>query len=156
MSSELLDDLNDLDYLDKEAPEYIYAGFWKRLGAVILDGIAIFVILIIWVVVAELVGLVLPSGASYFLQEICIPIIMFLYFPLWESSSSQGSIGKQILGIKVIDKDGHRLTFWRALARFFAKFLSYSIGSIGFIMIAFMDKKRGLHDLIVNTYVVDK
>lgn len=153
MKSELLD---DLDYLDQKIPEHIYVGFWKRLLAAFLDGIALFVILILWVAITELLGLVLPSEMTSFLEEFGMLIIVLLYFPLWESSSSQGSIGKQILGVKVVDKEGQRLTFWRALARSVSKILSYSIASIGFVMIAFMDKKRGLHDLIVETYVVER
>lgn len=153
MSSELLDDLN---YLDQEALEQVYGGFWKRLGAAVLDGVALSFILMLWGGLTGVLGLILPDFLANFLQEACTVIIALLYLPLWESSSSQGSIGKQILGMKVVDEDGERISFWRALGRFAAKGLSYSVLWIGFIMIAFMDKKRGLHDLIANTYVVDK
>lgn len=153
MSSELLD---DLDYLDREVVEQVYVGFWKRLGAAILDGVALSFILILWGGLTGVLGLILPDFLTNFLQEICTVIIALLYLPLWESSSSQASIGKQILGMKVVDEDGERLSFWRGLGRFAAKGLSYSVLWIGFFMIAFTEKKQGLHDFIANTYVVDK
>jgi len=37
---------------------------------------------------------------------------------------------------------------------FFAKLLSGAASYIGFIMIAFMDRKRGLHDVIARTQVL--
>jgi uncharacterized RDD family membrane protein YckC len=151
MNSELLDDLN---YLDEKRAPLVYVGFWLRLGAGLLDSVALSFILMLWGIVLAVLGAIIPASIIDPVGEICSGIIMFLYFPFWESSRSQGSIGKQILGVKVIGEDGEGLSFWRALARFVAKFLSYTIALIGFIMIAFTDKKRGLHDMIANTYVV--
>lgn len=152
MNSELLD---DLDYLNKTVPKQIYVGFWKRLLATFLDGIALSVMTTCWVAITELLGLVLPNMANYFLQDLGIPIFILLYFPLCESSNYQASVGKYILGMKIVDKEGKGITFWRASARLVSKVLSYTIASIGFLMIAFTDKKRGLHDLIVDTYVIE-
>lgn len=153
MNSELLD---DLDYLDEKKAPLVYVGFWLRLIASVLDGIALSVILMLWGIVLVILELIIPAAIVNSVGEICTGLIMFLYLPLWESSRTQGSIGKQVLGMKVIDEHGERLSFWRALARFASKFLSYTIIFIGFIMIAFVDKKRGLHDLITNTYVVKR
>jgi uncharacterized RDD family membrane protein YckC len=153
MSSELLD---DLDYLDQKAPKQVYVGFWKRLGATILDSVALSIILVFLGALTGLLALILPTSVIDFLQSVGSIVVVLLYLPLWESSSSQGSIGKQILGIKVVNKDGKRLSFWRALARFVAKWVSYMIFCMGFLMIAGMDKKRGLHDLIANTYVIER
>ena len=153
MSSELLD---DLDYLDREIPKQIYAGFWRRLGAAILDSVALSFILMLWGGVTGVLGLMLPNVIILFLQDFCMVMIALLYLPLWESSSSQASIGKQILGMKVVDEHGERLSFWRALGRLVAKFLSYTILWIGFFMIAFTEKKQGLHDFIAHTYVIDR
>ncbi|CAA6812828.1 MAG: RDD family protein [uncultured Aureispira sp.] len=153
MSSELLD---DLDYLDKKAPKPVYVGFWKRFVATGIDVVGLSVLLVCWTSVTELLGFILPSGANYFLQDVVTPVLLLLYFPLCESSRYQASVGKYILGMKIIDENGEKMTFWRALARVLSKMLSYSFASIGFIMIAFTDKKRGLHDMIASTYVVER
>lgn len=151
--SELLDDLG---YLDQEVPQQIYVGFWRRLAAATLDWISIVVILILWTAITALLGVILPVVIIDVFENFFTIGIMFLYLPLWECSSSQASIGKQIMSMKVVDNKGERITFWKALARFIAKFLSYTILFIGFFMIAFTDKKQGLHDFITETYVVER
>jgi uncharacterized RDD family membrane protein YckC len=71
-----------------------------------------------------------------------------------ESSSWQAMLGKRALGIIVTDENGNRLTFGRATGRYWAKFLSYFILMIGFLMAAFTPKKQALHDMVANTLVV--
>jgi uncharacterized RDD family membrane protein YckC len=73
-----------------------------------------------------------------------------------ESSSYQGTIGKKILGIKVIDMNGNRISFVKATVRYFSKLLSALIIGIGFLMAGFTNKKQALHDLIAETLVVKK
>jgi uncharacterized RDD family membrane protein YckC len=73
-----------------------------------------------------------------------------------ESSTSQATIGKMLMGIKVTDMNGHRISFARASGRFFGKALSKLIVYIGFIMAAFTEKKQGLHDILAKTLVINK
>ena len=49
---------------------------------------------------------------------------------------------------------GRRISLGRAVGRYFAKILSGLILAIGYIMVAFTERKQGLHDLIVSTLVV--
>ena len=65
----------------------------------------------------------------------------------------QGTLGKKALGMIVTDLDGGRIGFGRATGRYFAKILSALILGIGFIMVAFTQRKQGLHDLIASTLV---
>ena len=58
------------------------------------------------------------------------------------------------LGMKVTDLAGNRISFLRATGRYFAKIISALILFIGFIMVAFTEKKQGLHDMIAGTLVV--
>jgi uncharacterized RDD family membrane protein YckC len=78
----------------------------------------------------------------------------WLYEALLTSSSWQGTVGKRILRLKVTDEAGNRIGFGRATGRFFGKILSHLILWIGFIMIAFTDRKRGLHDMMAGTLVM--
>jgi uncharacterized RDD family membrane protein YckC len=80
----------------------------------------------------------------------------WLYFALMESSSKQGTLGKMALSIVVTDVNGNRITFGRATGRYFGKILSGLILYIGYIMVAFTEKKQGLHDMIAGTLVVNK
>ena len=79
--------------------------------------------------------------------------INWLYFALLESSSMQGTLGKKALGMIVTDLSGNRIGFGRATGRYFGKILSAIILGIGFIMVAFTERKQGLHDLLANTLV---
>jgi uncharacterized RDD family membrane protein YckC len=149
MNNELLDDLTPKNL-------HIYVGFWRRLGATFLDVIILSILLTLGTAFTALLKLIAPVFVICFLQEICSLMLLFLYYPLLESSKFQGSIGKQILGMKVVDKEGQRIKFWRALVRQFSKVLSFIAAGTGFFMIAFMDKKRGFHDLLVDTYVIER
>ena len=76
------------------------------------------------------------------------------YFAIQESSDFQATVGKRALNIKVVDKRGNKISFWRALGRYLAKIISALILYIGFIMIGFTSKKQGLHDIIADTLVI--
>jgi uncharacterized RDD family membrane protein YckC len=71
-----------------------------------------------------------------------------------DSSKKQGTFGKSIMGIKVINKNGDKLSFFRAMWRFISKIFSSLILFIGFIMIPFTKKKQGLHDFMAGTLVI--
>jgi uncharacterized RDD family membrane protein YckC len=58
------------------------------------------------------------------------------------------------LGIRVTDLDGNRIGFGKATGRYFAKILSALILGIGFLMVAFTERKQGLHDMLAGTLVV--
>lgn len=71
-----------------------------------------------------------------------------------ESSRYQGTLGKIVMGIKVVDHNNQRLEFPRALLRNLSKILSGFLLGLGYIMIIFDDRKQGLHDKIADTFVV--
>lgn len=81
---------------------------------------------------------------------------VWLYYALLESSSRQATIGKMALGLIVIDEEGERITFARATGRHFAKILSTLVFFVGYLMVAFTQRKQGLHDLIAGTLVINK
>jgi uncharacterized RDD family membrane protein YckC len=78
----------------------------------------------------------------------------WLYSALMESSSWQATLGKRALGLRVTDEHGERMSFAHATGRYFSKLLSAMTLGIGYLMVAFTDRKRGLHDMIANTLVV--
>lgn len=80
-------------------------------------------------------------------------VISVLYYGLLTASKMQGTLGKKILGLKVVNEQGGRVSAGQGLGRYFAYILSGIIFYIGFIMIAFGEKK-GLHDFICKTRVV--
>jgi uncharacterized RDD family membrane protein YckC len=144
-----------LPHLD-EAPEMKHAGFWLRFAAYVIDAVAVYAAVF-------MIALILGVSFSFFddsrdeqlsplLVLMYLPII--LYFPLMESSAWQATLGKRAVNIKVTDTDGNRISFGKALGRFFAKILSAAILYIGFFMAGFTERKQALRDMVVGTLVV--
>lgn len=143
----------------------VYAGFWLRFAAYLLDSIlmGLTVGLLIMGPLLEHAGLspdnpwILFTGSSRQVLGVNLLMIMvlWLYWALMESSPWQATFGKRIFGIRVIDLQGRRISFARATGRYFAKILS-SVFFIGFIMAGFTRTKQGLHDMLAGTLVVRK
>ncbi|MMZ67323.1 RDD family protein [compost metagenome] len=79
-----------------------------------------------------------------------------LYFSLMESSKYQATLGKMLLGIVVVNRNYERLTYGKALVRYLGRLLSALTFGIGYIMAAFTKNKQALHDLVADTYVLNK
>ncbi|MEI6479378.1 MAG: RDD family protein [bacterium] len=125
-----------------------YAGFWIRVLASIIDS------MIVGGVIGLLNNMLPDYDASKLLINIITIIGAWLYASLLTSSSRQGTLGKMMLGLKVVDYNYQRISFGRATARHFSQYLSGMILMAGFIMVAFTEKKQGLHDIIAETLVV--
>ncbi len=129
-----------------------YGGFWIRLVAYIIDAILLSI--------AAGVITMATGGGMYDIDHPNYPgsgvslIVSWLYFALMESSERGATVGKMAVGLRVVTDQGQRLSFLNATGRYFAKFISAIILGIGFLMIAFSDRKRGLHDMIAGTLVV--
>lgn len=136
-----------------------YAGFWRRLVAVIIDG------LLLGIVGRLIFGrfafpfLFLPKIKSMLATNnffFSYFLLGWPYYALMESSFRQATLGKIALGIMVTDLEGKRISFARATGRHFAKIISGFILFIGFIMAGFTQKKQALHDIIADCLVVKK
>jgi uncharacterized RDD family membrane protein YckC len=136
-------------------PDHVaYGGFWIRVVAYIIDGI---LLTIVCGVADRLLGInILATDWDHYdpLANVISLVIGWLYFALLESSERGATVGKMVMGLRVVTSDGQRLSFVNATGRYFAKILSAIILCIGFIMVAFTDKKRGLHDIIAGTLVI--
>ena len=131
-----------------------YGGFWIRLVAYIIDAILLSLAM---GVVGTVVGFnVFATDMENYnpAANLISLVIGWLYFALLESSERGATVGKMAMGLRVVTDQGQRLSFLNATGRYFAKIISAIILCIGFIMIAFTDRKRGLHDMIAGTLVV--
>jgi uncharacterized RDD family membrane protein YckC len=138
-----------------------YAGFWWRFLAYIIDAL---ISACIFFPLGAILGVAIvasgedpssaPMLAARFGLNLFSLIVTWLYYAFCESSSWQGTIGKKVLGLTVTDLNGNRISFGNATGRHFGKILSGLILGIGFIMIAFTERKQGLHDLLASTLVL--
>jgi len=123
--------------------------------ASIIDGILIQIV--VFVGAFFIMRLVMGEGTEESLQIVANLVglvITWLYYTLLESSNWQATLGKKAVGLKVTDLQGEQIGFGRANARYWSKILSGLILMIGFLMVAFTEKKQGLHDRIAKTLVV--
>ena len=73
-----------------------------------------------------------------------------------ELSPWQGSPGKHVLGLRVTDLQGRRLSLPRALLRHAAGSLSWLALNLGHLLAALPPHKRALHDWIAGARVVHR
>ena len=66
------------------------------------------------------------------------------------------TIGKRLLGLYVLRRDGSKISLPRAFYRYLAYIPSYLLLCIGFLMIGIRRDKRGLHDRICDTVVIKR
>jgi uncharacterized RDD family membrane protein YckC len=145
-----------------------YGGFWLRVVAMLLDGVVLSVVItpIIFLVMFPAVKQAVDDAqrgsqdppmelfARMFAVIPLIYLVNWLYDSLLTCSSWQGTVGKRVLRLKVIDQAGNRVSFGRATGRSLSKIFLSGILYVGYIMVAFTDRKQGLHDMIAATYVV--
>jgi uncharacterized RDD family membrane protein YckC len=151
----------------------LYAGFWKRALAYIIDSLILWfvftIFVLLWLVIKAIGDWDTSTVETSLLSDGPSPIFtarmfgelllwgaIWLYYAIMESSKCKATVGKLALGIVVVDEHNRKLSFGRASARYWSKLISAIILMIGFIMTAFTAKKQALHDLIAHTYVVDK
>ena len=159
-----------------------YAGFWKRLGAHIIDQIILGIvqsifILPVWIYFfleyfhlddfqkdADYVMVGSEVYSDYSLStfislllaiSVISVVVQWLYYALMESSVKQATVGKMVLSIKVTDIEEKRIGFAQASGRYFGKILSGLILMFGYIMAGFTEKKQALHDILANCLVVN-
>ena len=81
-------------------------------------------------------------------------LTVYGYFALMESSPWQATFGKRIVGLRVTDLSGRRITLLRSLVRAFSRTLSAIFG-LGFLMALFTAKRQTLHDKVASTLVLE-
>ena len=143
---------------DKSYAPY-YAGFETRLYAELVDlaCIAVFevvaLLLYVWYI-----GDTNPGDFSAWIgiywPYFCIAILIFAIYHVVQWSIWGQTLGMYLMGIKVVDRNGRKPGFGRALLRMVCYFPSVLLGGIWGI--AFDSTRQALHDKIAETYVVPR
>jgi uncharacterized RDD family membrane protein YckC len=126
-------------------------GFWRRALALGID----LVVVRLLVAVGGLIGmalrpLTLVAEAFWYAYLLVVPAA---YFVVSHGTDGQ-TIGKWLLGARVVAVSGEAIGYGRALARLAAAGISVISGGLGFLLAAVREDRRALHDLIAGTRVV--
>jgi uncharacterized RDD family membrane protein YckC len=130
-------------------------GFWKRSLASAID---IFILsstglLLFFLLIDKLDEIQSINAKAWF--WFAFYLLFLLYWPLFEASPLQATVGKKLLGIKVTGMNGNRIGLIRSCWRTAAKTLSALTFFIGVLRIGWSQNKQGLHDYLAETFVVE-
>src|SRR3954447_1595568 len=131
-----------------------YGGFWIRFVAKFVDSI-----------IVALPGYVIQFATRSMAQD---PKTIWVYlgitwligltirfcYSVGLTGKYGATLGKMACGLRVVTADGGPIGYPRAAGRFFAEILSGILLCIGYIMAAFDEEKRALHDRICDTRVI--
>jgi len=139
--------------------EMKHAGFWIRFLAMIIDGIILGIIGSILfpgsgsgAMMTTEGGFQMNFNAVFVGPQMIVPIVYVIGFWIWKGATP----GKMALGLKVIEQDGKKLSWQKAVLRYVGYIVSGIPLFLGYIWIGFSKNKVGFHDMIAKTYVVRK
>ncbi len=81
-------------------------------------------------------------------------VLWIIYSILSDASAQQGTLGKKIMNIKVVNLKGERLTFEESFKRNTTKTISMMLMYLGFLWMLVDSKKQTWHDKIGEAYVI--
>jgi uncharacterized RDD family membrane protein YckC len=140
----------------------VYAGFWLRAAAFLIDNLILGFMFAIIVVTDSPAFLTSPDLNTLQLRLtppftglgfLVLYLMLWLYFASFEASVWQATPGKRILGLYVTDLGGRPLTFARSAIRNVARLIS-GVMLIGYILAGFTEKKQALHDILASCLVL--
>lgn len=141
-----------------------YAGFPVRMVAKGIDGIITMIFgmgigipAFIWLATRPRTNFAPESLGFLVFQNVFMVVFYALlaFYNTWFIVKYRATPGKMACNIEVVTAEGDKVGYGRALGRFFAELLSYTL-MFGYIIAAFDDERRTLHDRVCETRVVHK
>ncbi|MDZ4860873.1 MAG: RDD family protein [Candidatus Hydrogenedentes bacterium] len=136
-----------------------YGGFWIRLGAWIIDYIIMMVFGFLLTIISGGFTLDPVEQQANLGFQIIMNIMAFIVqiaYHTYFVGKFGGTPGKLACGLRIVRENGDKVTYLRAFARFWARALSWFTLGIGFVIAAFDEEKRALHDHVCSTRVIRK
>lgn len=140
-----------------DSSEYIYAGFWERCGAYIVDSLIIVALLVpfYYFEYQRWADVPLEQIPAYTLTDFLLTLVSVILV-VWFWVKKGATPGKMLFGLEIRDlKTGQFVSIPKALLRYLVGYtISGLVLGLGFIWAAFDKKKQGWHDKISGTVVV--
>ena len=141
-----------------------YAGWWARVGALLLDALILLVPLF---VLGFVLGAALfatgeddedaATGAIGVVYAISI-VLPYVYYGLTMGRKNEHNgqtLGKQIVGIRIVRQDGRPIGFWWAIGREFIKGIISAVTlGINYLWPLWDKRNQALHDKVMSDFVV--
>jgi uncharacterized RDD family membrane protein YckC len=159
---------------DAVAGRYVLSGWWRRAGALILDGLIVGIgalVLLVAITAPISIGFyasddigVVSILVGLFLAVVCVSIVALLYAPAMMARTNGKTLGRMATGIRVVRAGGEPITFGFAMLREVAvKALLFGIAGsltaglanlVDYLWPLWDEENRALHDFLVNTRTI--
>lgn len=135
--------------------KFEYAGFWIRLWASVIDSFLFMLITypVLYLIYGKhyFISDKIILGKADFIISFVLPCIGTVLFWVYK----QATLGKMAIDSKIVDSEtGEPVSTARLIGRYFAYFISAIPMGLGFLWIAFDNKKQGWHDKLSGTVVI--
>jgi uncharacterized RDD family membrane protein YckC len=137
-----------------------YGGFGRRAVAFLIDNViihaAVTLVFILGLLIVDYeIDLFSFAGmGSLFLSYYITAVVMNLFYFTYFHGTIGQTVGKRIMGLKVLRLTGEPLNLGVAFLRWIGYIISGMIFYLGFLWIAFDRRKQGWHDKIAGTCVI--
>ena len=145
-----------------------FGGFWRRLWAFCIDQVLLYLVSLILYLIGLLalgLGHVSFGGASalgglsgemslFKAIYLGATVITAMAYFTWFHGIFGQTPGKMLLGLKVIQVSGDRMTLGAAFLRWVGTLVSGLVLGLGYLWVAFDGRKQGWHDKIAATLVI--
>ena len=135
------------------------AGFGWRLAAVLIDGLLVgFLSFLFAFIIGFIIWFTQIYGAgTFYPTERLFTVFGFIlsvgyYVGFWARSGQ--TPGKTAMGLKVVSTDGSCVSWNKAFLRYLGYIINVILILLGFLWIAFDQKRQGWHDKMAGTYVI--
>lgn len=138
-----------------------YAGFWKRLVAAMIDLIVLFIITIFFSTIQYAIRMMTgatranPNGLLLIISLVSLVIQLWYLFGA-DNTHAQGSLGKQMMGIKVTDVQGNPMGSIKSIVRSVSRLVIFLSFGLSLLICAFTPRKQAFHDILAGTLVVNR
>lgn len=147
---------------DNDTPRYADIG--QRFGAFMLDQILIMIAIL---PIAYFALSILPADEGSISQSDAIrawailftasTLLQAVYFGYFLTRREGQTIGKKMMNVRVVKRDGSALTLWDAVLRSTIGYIFAMIPfGIGFAWAAFDKQSQAWHDMVADTIVIEE
>jgi uncharacterized RDD family membrane protein YckC len=134
--------------------EYELGSLGDRIVGAIIDWVVIFAYIVILGVTISVINIRLASGFMFLMVILLLPI--FFYDLLSELLLNGQSLGKKVMGIRVISLSGQQPSVSQYLNRWVFRLIdmTFTWNMLAVILVAATEKKQRLGDIIAGTVLV--
>jgi len=132
-----------------------HAGFWVRVLAFLVDGLAIAVI--VSAVTLGRAGILIYDHWLELVawRNFIETVVGFAYFTvLWSAIGGGQTLGMRLFGLHVVGADGRPIGYGASVVRWIGIVISAAVVLIGLVWVAFDSRKQGWHDKLAGSFVV--